>query len=161
MSHMNESCLIWMSHVSYEWVMSHMNESCLLWISHVSHEWVMSHINESCLMWMSHVTYEWVTKCIHRLLRVWMCGHTATQCNTLQHTATCNTLQHTTSYMCTAAAESGYVKTAWIYQTSIPLQHTTTHCKTLPHTATHCNALHHTCVQQQLRVDMWKQPEYS
>ena len=30
MSHMNESCLIWMSHVSYEWVMSHMNESCLI-----------------------------------------------------------------------------------------------------------------------------------
>ena len=35
MSHMNESCLIWMSHVSYEWVMSHMNESCLIWINHV------------------------------------------------------------------------------------------------------------------------------
>jgi len=28
MSHMNESCHIWMSHVTYEWVMSHMNESC-------------------------------------------------------------------------------------------------------------------------------------
>jgi len=25
---MNESCHIWMSHVTYEWVMSHMNESC-------------------------------------------------------------------------------------------------------------------------------------
>ena len=28
MSHMNESCHIWMSYVTYEWVMSHMNESC-------------------------------------------------------------------------------------------------------------------------------------
>jgi len=26
MSHMDESCHIWMSHVTYEWVMSHMNE---------------------------------------------------------------------------------------------------------------------------------------
>jgi len=39
------------------------------------------------------------------------------------------------------------------------LQHNATHCNTLQH-ATHCNTLHHTCVQQQLRVDMWKQPEY-
>ena len=52
---MNESCLIWMSHVSYEWVMSHMNESCLLWMSHVSYEWVMSSMNESCLIWMNYV----------------------------------------------------------------------------------------------------------
>jgi len=52
MSHMNESCHIWMSHVTYEWVMSHMNESCHIWMSH--------HMKESCHIWMSHVTYEWV-----------------------------------------------------------------------------------------------------
>ena len=40
--------------------------------------------------------------------------HTATLCNTLQHTH-CNTLQHTA-----------------------------THCNTLQHTATHCNTLQHT-----------------
>jgi len=28
MSRMNESCHVWMSHVTYEWVMSRMNESC-------------------------------------------------------------------------------------------------------------------------------------
>jgi len=45
-------------------------------------------------------------------------NHTATHCNTLQHTAThCNTLQHTA-----------------------------THCNTLQHTATHCNALHNTAI---------------
>ena len=43
---MNESCLTWMSHVSYEWVMSHMNEPCLIWMSHVAHERV-THMNES------------------------------------------------------------------------------------------------------------------
>ena len=52
MSHLNESCPIWMSHVPSEWVMSHLNESC-------PYEWVMSHMNESCPIWMSHVTYEW------------------------------------------------------------------------------------------------------
>jgi len=53
---MYESCHMWMSHVTYEWVMSH------VWMSHVtymnesrhSYEWVMSHI------WMSPATYEWV-----------------------------------------------------------------------------------------------------
>jgi len=79
MSHMNESCHIWMSHVTYEWVMSHMNESCHIWMSHVTYEWVMSHMNAACHIWMSqqhlkviyvtcvcctrvmmHVTYEWV-----------------------------------------------------------------------------------------------------
>jgi len=60
MSHMNESCRIWMSHVAYEWVISHMNESCHTWMSHVKYEWGMSHMNESCHIWRSHVMYEWV-----------------------------------------------------------------------------------------------------
>jgi len=79
MSHRNESCHIWASHVTYEWVMSHMNESCLhlcltstshaishvskschIWMSHVTYEWVMSHMNESCHIWMTRVSYEWV-----------------------------------------------------------------------------------------------------
>jgi len=56
-SYMNESCL-WMSHVTYEWVMSHLNESCHIWMTHVTYEWVMSHMNESCHIWVSHVTYD-------------------------------------------------------------------------------------------------------
>jgi len=59
MSHMNESCHIWMSHVTYEWVMSRVNESCHIWMSHVTYEWVMSHMNESCHRWTNRVTYEW------------------------------------------------------------------------------------------------------
>jgi len=70
MSHMNESCLIWISHVSYESVMSHMNQSCHTEIksghfgkrdismSESCHMWGMSHMNESCLIWMSHVSYK-------------------------------------------------------------------------------------------------------
>ena len=60
--------------------------------------------------------------------------HTATHCNTLQHTGAavrrtcdmnathCNTLQHTTTHCNT-------------------LRYTATHCNTLQHTATHCNTL--------------------
>ena len=68
MSHINESCRIWMSHVTYEWVMSHMNESCSM--SHVPRVWAMflmyekvpqrrvtSHMNKSYSVWMSHVPY--------------------------------------------------------------------------------------------------------
>ena len=72
MSHMNESCHIWMSHVTYEWVMSHMNESCHIWMSHVTYEWVMSHTNESCHMWMSHVICEWVTSHTNESCHIWM-----------------------------------------------------------------------------------------
>jgi len=63
MSHMNESCHIWMSDFTYESVMSHMNESHHIWMSHVTYEWVMSHMNESCLTheWESCRKYEWAT----------------------------------------------------------------------------------------------------
>ena len=54
MSHVNESCHIWTSHVTYERVMSHMNESCHMWMSHVTYERVMSHMNESCHIYAVH-----------------------------------------------------------------------------------------------------------
>jgi len=84
MLRINESCHIWMSHVThlneschtYEWVMSHiwmshgthMYESCHTWMSHVTHmneschtyTWVMSHMNES------YHTHEWV------MSHIWM-----------------------------------------------------------------------------------------
>jgi len=72
MSHMNESCHIWMSHITYEWVMSHMNKSCHIWIRHDTYEWVMSHTNESCHIWMSHVTYEWVLWHMNESFHRWM-----------------------------------------------------------------------------------------
>jgi len=85
MSHMNQSCHMWMSHVTYDSVMPRMNQSChvemsrmqwrvlaffftwhLTWLhrgggmSHVTYESVMSYVNESCHIWISHVTYKWV-----------------------------------------------------------------------------------------------------
>ena len=74
MSHVNKSCHVWTSHVTYEWVMSRMNESCHVWMSHVTYEWVMSHMNESCHIRMSHVTYEWVMS-----RHIWM-SHVTYEC---------------------------------------------------------------------------------
>jgi len=81
-SHTNESCLVQMSHVTYEYVMSHVNESCVnescqTWkcqlmshiryvsMSHVRFEYVMSRVNESCQIWIRHVTCDSVTGHIH------------------------------------------------------------------------------------------------
>jgi len=71
-SDVNESWHIWMSHVTYEWVMSRMNEPCHVWMSHATSKWVMSRMNESCHIWMSHVTYEWVMSRMNESCHIWM-----------------------------------------------------------------------------------------
>jgi len=83
MSHMNDSCPIWMSHVPYEWVMSHVNEACLIltmneaWMRHVPYEWGMSHMNEACPIWMRHVPYEWGMSHMNEACLLWLClAHT-------------------------------------------------------------------------------------
>jgi len=64
------------------------HESCHMWMSHVTCEWVMSHVNESCHMWMSNGTLwpaaavvgsgrvctpenEWVTARVNASRRMW------------------------------------------------------------------------------------------
>jgi len=79
--------------------------------------------------------------------------HTATDCNTLQLTAThcstrrprrnathCNTLQHTATHC------NRLQLTATHCSTRRP-RRTATHCNTLQHTASHCNLLQHTVAQ--------------
>ena len=68
---MNEPCLIWMIHVSYEWAMSHMNKPCLIWMSHVTYEWAMSYMTKLCHVWMSHVSYEWVMSHMNEPCLIW------------------------------------------------------------------------------------------
>ena len=78
-----------------------------------------------------------------------LCGmsHThmsvATQCNTLQHTAThCNrAVWATLTWVWQHSATRVWQHSATHYNT---LQRTATHCNTLQHTATHCNTLQHT-----------------
>jgi len=77
---MNESCLIYMSHVTYVWVMSHMYESCHICMSHVAHmkrpmlkcRWqvmsrtrhVMSRMRQ-VMSPMRHVSRDWVMSQMH------------------------------------------------------------------------------------------------
>ena len=85
MLHMNESCHMWMSHVTYEWVMSRMNESCQIWMSHVTYKWVMSHLwmshvthtNQLFHIRISHVRYDWVMshfRCKQFEISIWWCS---------------------------------------------------------------------------------------
>jgi len=67
LSHLNESCHIWMSHVTYEWVMPHLHESCHKWMSHVACEWVMSHMQLVCI----YIALQWVYLWIYAAF----CGH--------------------------------------------------------------------------------------
>ena len=56
---MNESC-------HHEWVMSYINESCHIWMRHVTYERVRSYMNEAYHIWMSHVTCDVGHVCISR-----------------------------------------------------------------------------------------------
>jgi len=60
MSHVNQSCLIWMSHVIHGWIMLHIHNACQIWMSHVTYEWVMTRMNKPLHIWMSHVSYKWI-----------------------------------------------------------------------------------------------------
>ena len=62
---MNESCHVWMNHVTYECSMSHHNDSCHIWMIHVTYEWVLSRVSESCSIWMCHITYECGVSCMN------------------------------------------------------------------------------------------------
>jgi len=75
---MKDSHTEWVSHVIYNGVISRLNESCPMWMSHVTRDWfishiqmfewkyvsrtvtlegVMSHMKESCQLWTSHVVH--------------------------------------------------------------------------------------------------------
>jgi len=56
-THMNEACHVWMSHIKFRWVVSHVKESYHVWMSHVTCEWVVSHLDASCHICTNHVTH--------------------------------------------------------------------------------------------------------
>jgi len=57
-THMHDMALRELN-LTYEWVVSHMNESCHIWMSRVTYEWVVSHINKAYHPWMTrHSTWE-------------------------------------------------------------------------------------------------------
>jgi len=117
MSHMYESCHIWMSHVTYECITSHMNAWYHVWnrliaelcgqsspvcvyMSLVTYECVTSHLNASCHVWMSHVTHKGVTSHINESCAIWnrliaeWCGQRSPVCVYMSHDARMNVSLH-------------------------------------------------------------------
>jgi len=100
MSHMAESCNIWMRRATYECVISHVNESIHWWMSpHMNDTWddlcmsphihMWTHVNESPHMWTSPFQYEWIMPhlnvlCLTRMSRVtyeWVTSHVNESCH--------------------------------------------------------------------------------
>jgi len=67
---MNESCHIWMSHVTREWVRSNVNGSSHTWMSQATL------MNKSCYIciWMSRVTCEWFMSLMYIPGEQWQLG---------------------------------------------------------------------------------------
>jgi len=117
---MNESCHVWMSHVTYQWVMSHMIHSRKMpLIRDMTHSqtrvylasWHDSFINASvwmpliqrqdtlasCRISMSHVTYVWMRGKIHS--RLWM-SHVTCGWVMLRINESCHRLMSHVTYQC-------------------------------------------------------------
>jgi len=159
-----------LSHHTCIWAGEHrhenMNESCHIWMSHVSFERGTLCINESCHIQMSHVTYKWAgllrvndSKRQRSGMAMELDGSWLPHCNTLQHTAThCNTVRHCNTLQLTTIHCITRQYTATICHTS-----TATHCNTLQHTAsiyntstaTHHNTPQHCSLQVLVDLDCW------
>jgi len=115
-----------MSHVAYEWVMSHMNESCHIWMSHVTSITCNGRVRmnlsescnilkESCPIWMSHVSYEWVVS------HIWM-NHVPYKCDMSHMNESCRIwMSHVTSNTCTGRVRMSLNGTWLILKESCPI----------------------------------------
>jgi len=73
---------IWMSHVTYEWVMSHMSEACRIWIrtppqwhfkllaSEMWHDSIISDMARSYVTWLIRMWHDWFI-CATWLNHIW------------------------------------------------------------------------------------------
>ena len=120
----------------------HLSYRYHIWMSHVPHIWMkcLAHTNGTSL---EFEIFRWLVELV-------ICIQLGKHChdephgalpryNTLQHSAThCNTLQHTTAWVTRRIIRLQHAATHGNI-----LQHTAAHCSTLQHTAAHCNTLQH------------------
>jgi len=121
--------------------------TCLICTTYMTHPYG---IPDSFICVVPLICMTWHDSCIWR---VWLSTlqHTATHCNTLQHTVKhttthCNTLQH-------AVCMKWHDWCIWRVWLNT-LQHTATHCNTLQHTVTHYNTLRHTATRDLYEVKL-------
>jgi len=144
-THLNESCHVWMSHFTYARVMSHiwmshstrMNESCH------TYEWVMSHIYMSHVTrmnvslhtydwvmaraWMSHLTH--TKEFLQKSARLWMSHGTHRHKHTHRHRRR-HTHPHPPTHEGVIAETSMRMNESWLTQAQ-------THTHTYKYTSTH------------------------
>ena len=80
---MDETCHVWTSHGTPEWVMSHTNEtneSCHVQMSHGARGSVMSRMNESCTVMVTRNPDFWLYVC--RVTYEWVMSHVSTSWHT-------------------------------------------------------------------------------
>jgi len=124
------SCLIWISHVTYAWVMSYIifimsniTESCHVWMSHVTCEWAISRMHKSCRirmsdliygphvsshtwmsmpcqLWMSFTLYQSVTSPMKLYHGIYTCMYVYTYTHTQTHTLYINVCVYIYIYIC-------------------------------------------------------------
>jgi len=148
-SHTDESCHIWMSHVT------EMNDPCHTWKGAITHEWVVSHMN-GCPMhkwvmsreWMSHVTSIKLSLSVMiiwwQIGIIWLKGCFDSILGAYEVTYMSLLMMYMPYLMDSRALLIWGLCLPYSTPHCNTLQHTATHCNTLQHTATHCNTLQHT-----------------
>jgi len=153
---------MWMSHVTYEWVMSHINESCHMWMRYNTQvrgeesedligvlAGVMLYMNESCHTGASHLirvyesfhTYAWVMSRMCELCQTgtgrgeWRADRGAF-CAIILYSPLSLYLSHSHTYTYTRTNTHMHAHTH-TYSLSFSLSLTHTHTHTSTHTRTH------------------------
>jgi hypothetical protein len=125
-----------------------MYESCLLYMSHVFYIWVMSSIYVSCLLYTSHVTYSVMLvpfrppQYVHTHTNTQIHSHIHTHTLTHAHAHTWASFHHPIPTCCNATLRNAAFSTAplcWFFHIYIPRTHIT--CKHIwsLHTQTDAN----------------------
>jgi len=130
---MTRSYLTYDSYVGRDVFVCDMTHSYVTWLIHIWHDSSICEMTLSYVTWLIHIWHDsFMCEITHSYVR---CDYMLSMCytQTLQHTAThCNTLQHTRVYV-------SFIHEMWLHIFDVLHTDTATHCNTLQHTVIHCN----------------------